>query len=346
MNYKYLYHSVLWLAYISTILTFSTPLGGSIWVILLHTFFVAVLVYTNFFWLIPSFFKKEKFFSYFFYLTAISMLATPLELICLYAALSHHPEARIGLIENQFSHFLVLFFLTATSTVFKVVKFWLLQQRVQIRLENEHLQSELNFLKAQINPHFLFNTLNNIYALSLKKSESAPALVLQLAEMMRYMLYECNEKWVSLEKEIEYVRHYLGLEQARYGDKALIEFDYVSDRSDYKIAPLLFVTFLENSFKHGLSQQIGSGSVIGYLQIEDFQLSFQLENTLPPPKSNPNPEPSPLNGAEPRKSGGIGLKNIHRRLELLYPKAFQLNIEQTETAYIVYLSLDLSLANK
>jgi two-component system, LytTR family, sensor kinase len=346
MNYKYLYHSVLWLAYIATILTFSTPLGGSIWVILLHTFFVAVLVYTNFFWLIPSFFKKEKFFSYFFYLIGISLVATPLELICLYAALANHPEARIGLIENQFSHFLVLFFLTATSTVFKVVKFWLLQQRVQIRLENEHLQSELNFLKAQINPHFLFNTLNNIYALSLKKSESAPALVLQLAEMMRYMLYECNEKWVSLEKEVEYVRHYLGLEQARYGEKAQIEFDYVSDRNDYKIAPLLFVTFLENSFKHGLSQQIGSGSVIGYLQIEDFQLSFQLENTLPPPKSNPTPEPRPLNGAEPRKSGGIGLKNIKRRLELLYPKAFQLSIEQTETAYMVYLSLDLSLANK
>jgi two-component system, LytTR family, sensor kinase len=164
--------------------------------------------------------------------------------------------------------------------------------------------------------------------------------------MMRYMLYECNEKWVSLEKEVEYVRHYLGLEQARYGEKALIEFDYVSDRNDYKIAPLLFVTFLENSFKHGLSQQIGSGSVIGYLQIEDFQLSFQLENTLPPPKANPQPDARPLNGAEPRKSGGIGLKNIKRRLELLYPKAFQLSIEQTETAYMVYLSLDLSLANK
>ena len=149
----------------------------------------------------------------------------------------------------------------STSTVVKITVDWYTNIREKQELVTETMQSELRFLKSQINPHFLFNTLNSLYALTLKKSDIAPDIVLKLSEMMRYMLYECNEKWVPLGKELNYVANYLEMERIRQGSRVDISYEINGLVSDQKIAPLMFIPFIENCFKHGLGSQISKGYV-------------------------------------------------------------------------------------
>jgi two-component system, LytTR family, sensor kinase len=194
------------------------------------------------------------------------------------------------------------------------------------------LRSELDFLRTQINPHFLFNTLNSLYALTLKKSDDAPEIVIKLSDMMRYMLYESNEERVSLAKEVEYMRHYVDLELLRFGKKADINFEIVGEIKNQIIAPLLFQTFLENAFKHGLANAIERGYVNFHLSINDNLLHLDLQNSKPP--TLPKAENAP-------KSGGIGLVNVRRRLDLLYKNQYELLIKDKKEAYLVHLTIQL-----
>jgi len=156
---------------------------------------------------------------------------------------------------------------------------WLESQREKKELQSQTLQSELKFLKSQINPHFLFNTLNSLYALTLKKSDQAPEIVLKLSEMMRYMLYECNEREVPLSKEINYLKNYLELEKIRQGKKMEINFAMDGEVGHQKIAPLMFIPFVENSFKHGISNQISAGYVNILLEINQNEVTVTIENS-------------------------------------------------------------------
>ena len=219
------------------------------------------------------------------------------------------------------------------STVYYVMSEWLKDQREKNELQNKTLQSELKFLKSQINPHFLFNTLNNLYALTLKKSDLAPEIVLKLSEMMRYMLYECNERQVSLQKEVNYVKNYLELEKLRQGNKFKIDFEFVGEIHQQKIAPLMFIPFLENSFKHGVNNQLKEGYVDMKLHVKDLQVEVDIENSKAPA----------LPSSSGKKSGGIGLVNVKRRLELLYPKKYELTIKNNPNTYHINLKLDLDI---
>lgn len=328
------YHSFLWFIYALLMLLLNEnheQWWFSISNVLIHTIFVAALVYYNFYYLIPLYLSRKRFLLYAFWLAFATLIITPLELIILFWNLSGRPTAQANLIDNQGSHYLVLLLVVSFSSVLRIIKYWFVQEQAQRDLERQNLQSELSFLKSQINPHFLFNTLNSLYALTLKKSEQAPEVVLRLSEMMRYMLYECNEKYVSLQQELQYIKNYLALEQVRYGQKAVIEFDYLIDEVDkYKVAPLLFITFLENSFKHGLSHRIEAGFVTVYLQVEAGALEFHVDNSKADKRD------------EAYYQGGIGLKNVGRRLDLLYPARYQLDFEQDEQTYSVHLSLDLT----
>ncbi len=227
--------------------------------------------------------------------------------------------------------FLMIFFFTGMSTAMKIVKNWFQQQQESVALEKSSMQSELKFLKSQINPHFLFNTLNNLYALTLKKSDNAPEIVIKLSEMMRYMLYECNEKRVPLQKEIKYIQNYLDLEKLRQGDRTDITFACKGDIGDQRIAPLMFIPFLENSFKHGANSRIDNGYVHIDIDVKQYKLNFKIINSKPPPVPNPGV----------RKVGGIGLMNVERRLNLIYPNAYKLDIENGPNEYCVNLQLDL-----
>lgn len=335
LSQRWVYHTLIWVLYLgfNLINSYRSTEGFlfNLTNVIIHTAFLGSLVYINVLFLIPRYLLNKRFFSYVSLLLFATIITTPLELISLYWNLSPYPKAQALLLDNQFAYFVFLFIAVGTSTILKIIKEWIVQQQTQRDLERRNLQSELSFLKSQINPHFLFNTLNSIYALSLKRSENAPNIVLRLSEMMRYMLYECNEKKVPLTREIHYIQNYLELERVRYGNKARIEFDFMVENTDqYQIAPLLFIPFLENSFKHGLSHHIdGTGFVEILLQVNGNTLDFTIQNSKTDLK------------AERYFQGGIGLKNVNRRLELLYPNKYELEATDSEDVYIVNLTLEL-----
>ncbi|MCH2021249.1 MAG: histidine kinase [Saprospiraceae bacterium] len=332
---RVVYHSFIWATYMLILLLLDGSDEGFGLILrntLIHVFFLILIVYFNYLYLIPRFLSKKYFIIYLFLIIFTAVLVTPIEIVCLYWNIweNGNINTQIELLEKQSGHFIFIFSTLIISTLLKITKEWFFQQAIQKDLENKNLQSELSFLKSQINPHFLFNTLNNIYALSLKKSDKAPEIVLRLSEMMRYMLYKSNEKKVPLEQEIQYIQNYLALEKTRYGNKAKIEFECTGDSpKNYNIVPLLFITFLENSFKHGLSQSITEGFVICKLHIEKNRINFQLENSKTTEKD------------DRYFQGGIGLKNVKRRLELLYNSKFKLHIQETKDIYTVNLKIDL-----
>jgi hypothetical protein len=292
---------------------------------------LGMAVYYNVYRLIPKYLANKKFIWYVGFLLLTIFIVTPLEAFLIYAKSSNYPEMQTEVLNNLNSYFVPNFFVLSTSTVVKITVDWYTNIREKQELVTETMQSELRFLKSQINPHFLFNTLNSLYALTLKKSDLAPDIVLKLSEMMRYMLYECNEKWVPLSKEVNYIANYLELERIRQGNRVDISYEVQGLVSDQKIAPLMFIPFIENCFKHGLGNQISKGFVNIRLDVQGNEIDLRIEN------SKAEAMPRQLH---PR-SGGIGLVNVRRRLELLYPNRYKLNVEDTPTTYTVKLYLKL-----
>ncbi len=170
--------------------------------------FYILVVYINLGYLIPRFLSQKSFMTYCLLLLAMVAVFTPIKVLLLYITYEE-VDPREFLIMNQQYIFLLLFMIAGGSTVIKIISDWQRHQRDRKDLETQRMQSEIKFLKSQINPHFLFNTLNSLYALTLKKSDKAPEIVIKLSEMMRYMLYECNERRVPLQKEVNYIENYL-----------------------------------------------------------------------------------------------------------------------------------------
>lgn len=193
-------------------------------------------------------------------------------------------------------------------------------------LENAHLNAEVNFLKSQINPHFLFNTLNGIYSQAHSKSEQTEYSILKLSDLLRYMLYESAEKKVLLEKDILYINNYIDLQRMRISPKVTINYSVKGKLNGYVIAPLLLISFIENAFKHGISYS--QSSVIN-IEINVFEKTLTLLVSNPVVKT------------DTFASGGLGLKNVTRRLELLYPGKHLLEAYQNDFLYIVNLKIDL-----
>jgi LytS/YehU family sensor histidine kinase len=294
--------------------------------------FYALLVYVNLYYLIPRYLARHVL-VYLMLAVAFCALITPIEVLALYLKFSNRPEYRTSLIQQQFWIFWGNLLVTFLATVLRVIMDWWRYQNEKQVLLTQTIQSELRFLKSQINPHFLFNTLNNLYALTLKKSDKAPEIVLKLSEIMRYMLYECNEKRVLLSREIQYINNYLDLERLRQPVGAAITFEVEGIVSDQTVAPLLFVPFLENSFKHGLNHTVNGGGFVKLrLLAGPDELLFTIENS----KADIYP------GGQSSRSGGIGLANVRQRLEMLYPGQHELSIENAPDRYIVSLRLGLN----
>lgn len=194
--------------------------------------------------------------------------------------------------------------------------------------EKEKLTSELSFLKSQVNPHFLFNVLNNIYSLAIRKSDNLPPIILKLSEMMRYMLYESEGNTVRLEDEIKYMENYIALQKLRMYDDVDIRFDIKGLVADKRIAPMLLIPFIENAFKHGL-QQNAQSYIHVLLEVKGQGLYFKTANPFLPSQAKD-------------KTSGIGIQNVKRRLALLYPKNHTLTISEADNNYIVELELRLN----
>lgn len=205
---------------------------------------------------------------------------------------------------------------------------WYGQQLIIQKIMVEKLNAEVNFLRAQVNPHFLFNILNNLYALTLKKSELAPDVVLKLSEMMEYMLYDSTDARVLLEKEIAYLNNYIELERLRLSSRSVITLIVEGEMTSYTIAPLLLLPLVENAFKHGVSKQTENSWLNARIKINKSTLTVLIENG----------KPSAVAG---KSKGGIGLSNLQKRLELLYPGRHTLEFEQKTDAFLAKLVIEL-----
>ena len=223
------------------------------------------------------------------------------------------------------------FFIVMFVCLLKFIENWFELEARRKELENEKLSTELQFLKAQINPHFLFNTLNNLYYLAYIQSPNTPEVIAKLSQMMRYMIYESNHAKVPLCKEIEYMQNYISLEKLRLNDTFPVAFDVQGQVESARITPLILITFLENAFKHGVSNNYKDSCVKVKIICENNQCIYTVENTNLPAKFKTVLEKS-----------GIGLKNVKRRLELSYPEKFTLHIDDTPTVYKIQLILNLA----
>ncbi len=193
-------------------------------------------------------------------------------------------------------------------------------------LEKHNLQTELNYLKTQINPHFFMNTLNNIHALIDLNAEKAKDVVIELSRLMRYVLYDSSYPYVALKKEIEFLYNYIGLMKIRYTDDVDIQISVPETIPDVKIPPLLFMTFIENAFKHGISYQSES-YIYTIVAVDDSKLTFMIENSI-------------YRSAFLQQ--GVGLENVKKRLQLLYQDNFTLHLEDTEEKYKIILTIPLT----
>lgn len=224
---------------------------------------------------------------------------------------------------------LVSLLVLAVSGGLKMTQEWFKTERLKNQMEKEKMTSELALLKSQINPHSLFNNLNSIYSLAVRKSDVAPQAIVKLSEMMRYILYDSSVERISLEQEIDHLQNYLDLQKLRIHRKAQVYFDYEGDLSGKTIAPMLLEPFVENAFKHGNIHQ-SVAEITMKLRIKGSQLSFMVKNTIDPQNQQKD------------AYSGIGLKNIQKRLDLLYPHQHKLQIHPASDHFRVDLTIGIS----
>ncbi|NPA35460.1 MAG: hypothetical protein GXO47_01275 [Chlorobi bacterium] len=213
------------------------------------------------------------------------------------------------------------------SIVYKMIYQKVSEEKKKAEIRSENLLSEMKFLKSQVNPHFLFNALNNIYALVLLKKENAPAMLMKLSEMLRYMLYECNDDFVPIGKEVLYINNFIELQKLKTEYSQNIEIDFSEIDKSTPVPPLLFIPFIENSFKHSGITDTGNGWIRLKLKAMDNKILFNISNSIPSIKLSKD------------KTQGIGLENVKRRLELLYKGKHELEIKDTGTEFIVDLKI-------
>ncbi len=326
------YHVAIWTFATALLLYLERPIDDSreVATVMANIGFYAAIVYFNLNYLFPEFLITKRVGLYLVLFVLAAAIMTPLRSLVIYWIYARNPIDVDRLLELQWAFFLSHLAAGAGSTMLKIASDWTRNNRERQKLQAQTLQSELKFLRTQINPHFLFNTLNSLYALTLKKSDRAPETVLKLSEMMRYMLYESNARSVPLTSEVDYLRNYLDLERLRHGEGADIRFEVDGTLDDQEIAPMILVTFVENAFKHGLGKVLQAGFVHIVLLVERQEIRFHIENA----------KPSELISSD--DPGGIGLVNVERRLDLLYPDLHELHTLITHDTYAVDLYLDLT----
>jgi len=226
--------------------------------------------------------------------------------------------------EVYFWTFAVLFWGTLAGVIFtRIYDRWESYQQ----LKNEHAKAELALLKSKVDPHFFFNTLNNLYGLAVEKSEKAPDVILKLSEIMRYVIYDSSDERVSLNKEVEYLEKYIELFKIRFHKKVDISFSSEIDNENELIAPLILNVFIENAFKHGAEQLIENAFIHIKLTAKKGVLNFLVKNNFKRKKDN--------------TKSGIGLTNLQKRLKLIYPKKHQLVLQKDESLFTANLTIDL-----
>ncbi len=299
----------------------------------LTIFYISIAVYINLLILIPYFLKRKKYIS--FGLLQIINIVFIITLNLFSSLLIENANISEVNIFNEFIYEAILISLFISITTFlKLLRDWINFQEDSIKFketQRQKLEAELKLLRGQINPHFLFNTLNNLYALSLDKSDKTPNLILKLSDLMRYMLYDCRDSYVLIDKEISFIKNYLELEKIRIGDKANVEMKVNGSTGLQQIAPLLFIPFIENAFKHGCNRQLNHSFIKINFDIEkQGVIKFCIENTK-----------EEKDYLKDTKYSGIGIENVKKRLILLYPEKHSLKISDNQNVFKVELIIEL-----
>lgn len=288
----------------------------------------AVAAYIINYWLLPKFLYRKKYIHFTLWVMVliggvIFMEEGVIEKI-------YYPDTRGN-------HFPGVFFnlMTAMPTITILAGFKFAWDAITKQREVEQLQmavkeSELQFLKSQINPHFLFNNLNNLYAYALENSPKTPEIILELSGLLRYMLYECRAKFVPLQKEIEQLGNFVNLSRLQLEERGEVQFNSCSGGEDYQIAPLILSVFVENAFKHSLSSVSDDIKIEINLDVnEGGRMRFSCSNSFSEYSNTDD------------LSNGIGLENVKKRLDILYPEAYKLEIDTRNSMYTVSLIIDL-----
>jgi two-component system, LytTR family, sensor kinase len=280
-----------------------------------NALFVMGLVWLNHYFFIPYFFDKKKYFLY------GCLLFVVIFSIALY----------FGYHRSAFKVFSVFNYYTFTTgigmSIFFVVRSLNFQKEI---IEKEQLQQqmELNYLKAQVNPHFLFNALNSIYSLSRQTSPHTPETVMQLSELLRYQLESAKKDAVDVQEEISFLQNYLLLEEKRLGRRCTIDFSIEGEYTSLKIAPMLLIPFVENAVKYAAQSTNDNSTINVSIVIKESRLHFYAENSKPP-------------NVVKQKREGTGISNVKRRLNLLYPDCYSLTIEDGRENFVVRLEVEL-----
>lgn len=288
--------------------------------------YVATAIFIGYF-LLPKFLYKKKHFRFAIYTTISIGISVIIEEFVL---------EQIYFPDDRGSHFDLLFTLyDILPNILILVGFkfaWdATQKQNKIdKLDKIVIESQLKYLNSQINPHFLFNNLNNLYALALEQSPKTPESILGLSAILRYMIYECREDEVFLNKEIEHLEHYIQLYQLQLDTRAKVQFEKEISEETAKVSPLILIIFVENAFKHSSSSQLEEIKIDIRITTENKRLIFECINNFR--------EETNLQNIDK----GVGLSNVKERLELIYKDEYSLNIEKKEQKYVVNLSLPLS----
>ena len=303
---------------------------------LTHGFFILEIAYTYLvtYFLAPEYLDKKKYSKFALYVSLLTLITFFLFVAFQFIAKGVPESSRDD--QLLYAWFSTMHFIIAGPPVIcamfltvKMLKNYFIKMQEKATIVEESANAELQLLKAQIHPHFLFNTLNNIYSFNLDRSPLAAELVMKLSHTLKYMVNDCEAELVPLEKEIKMLQDYIGLEKVRYGQRLTMEVQITGDPANKLIAPLLLIPFVENSFKHGSSKMLEHPWIKMKISISENMLAFELSNSKPEHAAD-------LNG-----KNGIGLTNVKKRLGLLYSNKHSLVISDNPTSFHVHLKLPL-----
>ncbi|OJJ20849.1 hypothetical protein BKI52_09715 [marine bacterium AO1-C] len=298
--------------------------------------FNVALFYSNSLWLFVKYFRRNHWYQYILYAFLLHVGFIAIESMIDYGLIRYYYPKKIIDADTLLFNILLLeglgnSIILIASIAYAAIRDWIRNERSKRQLLEEKLKTELAFLRTQINPHFLFNCLNNLYSLALQeKIQETAEGISKLSMLMRYTLHESSGDKVQLKKELDYIEDYLALQHLRIADEddIYIKFDVQGEVTQQEVAPMLFIPFIENAFKHGLS--LKSKTLIKILlKITDSQLFFEVCNTINHTKKSLD------------EASGLGLANVKRRLELIYPQQYQLDIQQASNEYQVALKINL-----
>lgn len=340
LNYKH--HVVFWIIYfLFNVLRWTglnNDLDGAIKTNLLEFPLHIAITYFNLYYLMPKYVYTQKYIRYGVFLAISLFVLLLIKYNVGYYIMSNGfwPNVVIEVLDGLTFYYAIEtvigeFYVVAFVTALKITLDWMRENDKIHMLEKAQLTTELKFLRSQVSPHFFFNTLNNIYSLTLEKSDKAPIVILKLSELMRYLLYSTNEPRQDLKDELNSIQNYIDLERIRFDDSLQIDVGISGELENKKIAPMLLIPLAENCFKHGANKNIGKVDICIDAKVIDDFLYFKISNTIPP---------EGIATKVPEGDHGIGLSNVKKRLELGYDQAdYNLDIFEREDKFHVNLKL-------